>query len=128
MSLQLEETVHILRKRIEPALVTFTPEPPSAPVADPIPMEEDGVNLASPISTVPPPPLPESHNEGEQTEQQQEDQAQHEHREEGHEDQQFPPPPSGLEDQLKPKEPPQDSTGKIIKKTLFMRAKMQYLL
>lgn len=115
MSLQLEETVHILRKRIEPVPVTFAPEPPSASVTDPIPMEEDGVNLASPISTVPPPPLPESQIEGEQAEQlQQEDLVQQERREEGQEDQQFPPPPSGLEDQLKPKEPPRDSTGKIV--------------
>lgn len=115
VSLQLEETVHILRKRIEPAPVTFTPEPPSASATDPIPMEEDGVDLASPISTVPPPPLPESQNEGEQAERQrQEDQVQQEHREEGQEDQQLPPPPLGLEDQLKPKEPPRDSTGMMV--------------
>lgn len=118
LSLQLEETVHILRKRIEPAPVTFTPEPPSASVNDPIPVEEDGVDLASPISTVPPPPLPECQNEGEQAEQQrQEDQVQQEHREEGQEDQQLPPLPSGLEDQLKPKEPPRDSAGKIVSLT-----------
>lgn len=115
VSLQLEETVHILRKRIEPAPVTFTPEPPSASVTDPMPIEEDGVNLASPMSTVPPPPLPEPQIEGEQAEQQQqEDQVQQEHREEGQEDQQLPPPPSSFEDQLKPKEPPRDSTGKIV--------------
>lgn len=113
--LQLEETVHVLRKRIEPAPVTFTPEPPSASVTDPIPMEEDGVTLTSPISVVPPPPLPESQNEGEQAEQQQqEDLVQQEHREEGQEEQQFPPPPPGLEDQLKPKEPPRDSTGELV--------------
>lgn len=115
MSLQLEETVHILRKRIEPAPVPFTPEPPSASITDPIPMEEDGVDLASPISTVPPPPLPESHHEGEQAEhQRQEDQLLQECREEGQEDQQLPPPPLGLEDQLKPKEPPRDSAGKTV--------------
>lgn len=112
MSLQLDETVHILRKRVEPAPVPFTPEPPSASVTDAIPMEEDGVNLASPISTVPPPPLPDCQNEGEQAEQQQ--QEDQEHREEGQEDQQLLPPPSGLEDQLKPKEPPRDSTGKTV--------------
>lgn len=115
VSLQLEETVHVLRKRIEPAPVTFTPEPPSGSVTDPVPMEEDGVTLTSPISAVPPPPLPESQNEGEQAEQQQqEDLVQQEHREEGQEEQQFPPPPSGLEDQLKPKEPPRDSTGDLV--------------
>lgn len=113
--LQLEETVQVLRKRIEPAPVTFTPEPPSASVTDPLSMEEDGVDLASPMSTVPPPPLPEPQNEGEQAEQQrQEEQMQQEHREEGQEDQQLPPPPSGLEDQLKPKEPPRDQTGELV--------------
>lgn len=116
MSLQLEETVQVLRKRIEPAPVTITPEPPSVSLTDPIPMEEDGVDLASPVSTVPPPPLPESQNEGEQAEQQQqqEDQVQQEHREEGQEDPQLPPPPPGLEDQLKPKEPPRDPKGKLV--------------
>uniref|UniRef100_H3D5M1 E3 ubiquitin protein ligase n=1 Tax=Tetraodon nigroviridis TaxID=99883 RepID=H3D5M1_TETNG len=78
---QLEETVQVLRKRIEPAPVTFTLEPPSASVTDPLSMEEDGVDLASPMSTVPPPPLPEPQNEGEQAEQQrQEEQMQQEHR------------------------------------------------
>lgn len=120
MSLQLEETLHVLRKRIEAAPVTFTPEPPSASVTDPIPMEEDGVDLASPISTVPPPPLPESQNEGEQAEQQrQEDQMQQEHREDGQEEQQLTPLPLGLEDHLKPKEPPRDSKGKILSLVLF---------
>uniref|UniRef100_A0A3Q3VPP0 E3 ubiquitin protein ligase n=1 Tax=Mola mola TaxID=94237 RepID=A0A3Q3VPP0_MOLML len=58
---QLEETVHILRKRIEPeALVTSSPDPPSSSLPDPTPMEEDGVSLTSPTSGVPPPPLPEN--------------------------------------------------------------------
>lgn len=106
--LQLEESVHILRKRIEPeAPMTSTPAPPSAPLPDPTPMEEDGVSRASPTSAVPPPPLPEAQNEGEQAE------LQEERQEERQEDQQQPPPPTGSEELLMPKEPPQDSaTGK----------------
>lgn len=105
---KLEEDVHILRKRIEPeAPVASTPVPPSAPLPDPTPMEEDGVSLASPASTVPPPPLPETQNEGEQLEQQQ----QEERQEEGQEQQQQqPPPPDGSEELLTPTEPPQNST------------------
>lgn len=114
--LQLEETVHILRKRIEPEAPT-TPEPPSAPLYDPTPMEEDGVSLASPMLAVPPPPLLETQNEGEQAEKQlqQEQQLQEERHEERQEEQQQPPPPSGSEELLTPAELPQDSaTGKLV--------------
>lgn len=99
--LQLDENVHVLRKRIEPdAPVISTPAPPAPPLPEPTPMEEDGVSLVSPTSAVPPPPLPEGQNEGEQAEQQ-----------EGHqEEQKQPPPPTGSEELLTPAEPPQDST------------------
>uniref|UniRef100_A0A8C9ZAH5 E3 ubiquitin protein ligase n=1 Tax=Sander lucioperca TaxID=283035 RepID=A0A8C9ZAH5_SANLU len=87
---QLDENVHVLRKRIEPdAPVTSTPAPPAPPLPEPTPMEEDGVILASPTSAVPPPPLPEAPNEGEQAEQQQEDRQ---------EEQKQPPPPTGSEE------------------------------
>lgn len=99
--------MHILRKRIEPeAPATSTPAPPSVPLSDPSPMEEDSVNLASPTSAVPPPPLPEAQNEGEQAEQQQQEECQEERQEE----QQQPPPPSGSEELMTPTEPSQDST------------------
>lgn len=102
---QLEETVHVQRKRIEPeAPVKPIPAPPSAPLPDPMPMEEDVVNMTSPTTAVPPPPLPEVQNEGEQAEQQQE-----ECQEERQEEQQQPPPPSGSEELLTPTELPQDS-------------------
>ncbi|CAK6964133.1 E3 ubiquitin-protein ligase BRE1B isoform X2 [Scomber scombrus] len=105
---QLEEDVHVLRKRIEPETpVASSPVPPPAPLPDPTPMEEDGVSLASPASAVPPPPLPETQNEGEQPEQQQQ---QEERQEEGQEQQQQPPPPDGSEELLTPTEPPQNST------------------
>uniref|UniRef100_A0A8C9ZB04 E3 ubiquitin protein ligase n=1 Tax=Sander lucioperca TaxID=283035 RepID=A0A8C9ZB04_SANLU len=99
---QLDENVHVLRKRIEPdAPVTSTPAPPAPPLPEPTPMEEDGVILASPTSAVPPPPLPEAPNEGEQAEQQQEDRQ---------EEQKQPPPPTGSEELVTPTKLPQDST------------------
>lgn len=77
-------------------------------------MEEDGISLASPMSAVPLPPLPEGQKEGVHAEQQQqqeeEKQHQEEHQEECQEEQQQPPPPSGSEELLTPTEPPQDST------------------
>lgn len=103
--MQLEENVRILRKRIEPdPPVVSTPAPPSATIPDQTPMEEDGVNLASP-SGVPPPPVPEAQNEGERPEQQQEERQ--EERQE--EEQQQPPPPTGSDDLLTPTEPQSDT-------------------
>lgn len=116
--------MQILRKRIEPE-AAVTSEPPPAPLPDPTPMEEDGVSLASPMSAVPLPPLPESQKEGVQAEQQQqqeeEKQHQEEHQEECQEEQQQPPPPSGSEELLTPTEPPQDSTTG---KQVFFPAKL----
>ncbi|XP_078135087.1 E3 ubiquitin-protein ligase BRE1B isoform X3 [Sander vitreus] len=104
---QLDENVHVLRKRIEPdAPVTSTPAPPAPPLPEPTPMEEDGVILASPTSAVPPPPLPEAPKEGEQAEQQQQQQQQEDRQEE----QKQPPPPTGSEELVTPTKPPQDST------------------
>lgn len=124
--LQLEETVHILRKRIEPeALVTSSPDPPSSSLPDPTPMEEDGVSLTSPTSGVPPPPLPEAQNEVEQGDQQQEqgEQLQEEHQEDPQEEQQPPPPPSGSEELLTHTEPSQDS---ITGERMFFAIKLTY--
>lgn len=107
---QLEEIVHVLRKRIEPeAQVAPAPAPPSAPLPDPTPMEEDAVSLASPTPVVPPPPLPEAQNEGEQAEQQQQQEESQEERQE--EQQQPPPPPAGSEELLTPTEPQDSTTG-----------------
>uniref|UniRef100_A0A8D0D6Q5 E3 ubiquitin protein ligase n=1 Tax=Sander lucioperca TaxID=283035 RepID=A0A8D0D6Q5_SANLU len=51
---QLDENVHVLRKRIEPdAPVTSTPAPPAPPLPEPTPMEEDDAS---------PPPAPLSDN------------------------------------------------------------------
>ncbi|XP_034716751.1 E3 ubiquitin-protein ligase BRE1B isoform X2 [Etheostoma cragini] len=99
---QLDENVHVLRKRIEPdAPVTSIPAPPAPPLPEPTPLVEDSVILASPTSAVPPPPLPEAQNEGEQVEQQQED-----HQEE----KKLPPPPTGSEELVTPTKLTQDST------------------
>ncbi|XP_068439417.1 E3 ubiquitin-protein ligase BRE1B isoform X1 [Clinocottus analis] len=99
---QLDENVHVLRKRIEPDTpVTSASAPPAPPLPELTPLEEDGVNLALPISALPPPPLPEGHHEGEQAE---------EHQEGRQEEQKQPPLPTGSEELLKPTEPPQESS------------------
>lgn len=106
---QLEDNVRVLRKRIEPETPP-TPAPPSAPLPDPTPMEEDGVSLASPTSAVPPPPLPEAQTEGEQAGQQQPQQLEERQEEHQEELQQPPPPPAGSEELMTPTALPQNST------------------
>lgn len=109
---QLEESVQVLRRRIEPEVpVKPAPAPPSAPLPDPTPMEEEGVDLASPTAVAPPPPLPEGQSEGEQADQQQ-DESQEDRQEDAQQLVQ-PPPPSGMDELLTPKEP-QDSAGSMI--------------
>lgn len=124
--------MHILRKRIEPeAPMMSTPDPPSVPLPDLTPMEEDGVSLASPMLAVPPPPLPEAQNEGEQAEKQQQEEQQQEerHEERQEEQQQQPPPPSGSEELLTPTELPQDSTtGKLVFCFVFLTKLTYYNL
>ncbi|XP_037320557.2 E3 ubiquitin-protein ligase BRE1B isoform X2 [Pungitius pungitius] len=96
---QLDENVHVLRKRIEPdPPVTAAPAPPAPPLPESTPMEEDGVSLATPASAVPPPPLPEVHYEGEQAEERQEEKKQ-------------PPLPTGSEELLTPTDSPQDPSA-----------------
>lgn len=109
--------MQILRKRIEPqSPVKSTPAIPMVPVSDPTPMDEDGVSLSSPTSSVPLPPLPEAQHEEERVEKQQEE-SQEQHQEERQEEQQQqqPPLPAGSEETMAPTEPPQESTaGKMI--------------
>lgn len=98
-----------MRKHIEPETpVASGPAPPSAPLPNTTPMEEDGVSMASPTSVVPPPPLPETKSEVDLAEHQQK--LLEEHQEERQEEQQQqPPPPTGSEELLTPAEPPPDS-------------------
>uniref|UniRef100_A0A8C7Y4L8 E3 ubiquitin protein ligase n=1 Tax=Oryzias sinensis TaxID=183150 RepID=A0A8C7Y4L8_9TELE len=55
---QLEESVRLLRKRIEPEQPA--PAPPMAPLADATAVDDSGVRLSSPHSAPPPPPLSEN--------------------------------------------------------------------
>uniref|UniRef100_A0A3B3CA62 E3 ubiquitin protein ligase n=1 Tax=Oryzias melastigma TaxID=30732 RepID=A0A3B3CA62_ORYME len=55
---QLEESVRLLRKRIEPEQPA--PAPPTAPVTDPGAVDDSGLRLSSPHSSPPPPPLSEN--------------------------------------------------------------------
>lgn len=97
--LQLDQNVHVLRKRIEPdPPVTSTPAPPAPPLPESTPIEEDGLSLATPASAVPPPPLPEGHYEGDQAEERQEEKKQ-------------PPLPTGSDELLTPTDSPHDSSA-----------------
>ncbi|XP_017274100.1 E3 ubiquitin-protein ligase BRE1B [Kryptolebias marmoratus] len=103
---QLEETVSVLRKCIEPeAPAASAPVPPSTPLPIATPVEDNGVGLALPTSAVPPPPLPEAQSEAEQTE----PRPQQEEQRENHQEEQHPPPLPGSDELMTPTEPPQDS-------------------
>uniref|UniRef100_A0A8C7Y5P4 E3 ubiquitin protein ligase n=1 Tax=Oryzias sinensis TaxID=183150 RepID=A0A8C7Y5P4_9TELE len=90
---QLEESVRLLRKRIEPEQPA--PAPPMAPLADATAVDDSGVRLSSPRSEGPAPPVPEIQSESEQM-----DQQQVEERQEKTQEEQQPPPPAGSEELL----------------------------
>ncbi|XP_020567814.1 E3 ubiquitin-protein ligase BRE1B isoform X2 [Oryzias latipes] len=99
---QLEESVRLLRKRIEPEQPA--PAPPMAPVADATAVDDSGVRLSSPRSEGPAPPVPEIQSESEQM-----DQQQVEERQEKTQEEQQPPPPAGSEELLTQTEPAPES-------------------
>ncbi|MEQ2168141.1 hypothetical protein GOODEAATRI_011401, partial [Goodea atripinnis] len=104
---QLEESVNVLRKCIEPETPPASaPAPPSAPPSETPLMEDSGVGLTSPTSAVPPPPLPEAQSEGGQTDQLEESQ-------EDHQEEQQPPPPVGADELMTPTEPPSVSKADV---------------
>lgn len=103
--MQLEESVRLLRKRIEPEQPA--PAPPTAPVTDPGAVDDSGLRLSSPRSEGPAPPVPEIQSESEPM-----DQQQVEERQEKNQEEQQPPLPAGSEELVTPTEPaPESKTG-----------------
>ncbi|XP_054913899.1 E3 ubiquitin-protein ligase BRE1B isoform X3 [Poeciliopsis prolifica] len=101
---QLEDSVKVLRKCIEPELASG-PALPSAPPPETMAVEDNGVALTLPTLAAPPPPLPEAQSEAGLTEQQ----LQPEERQEDHQDElQQPAPPAGGDELTPPTEPPSD--------------------
>ncbi|XP_024141014.1 E3 ubiquitin-protein ligase BRE1B [Oryzias melastigma] len=99
---QLEESVRLLRKRIEPEQPA--PAPPTAPVTDPGAVDDSGLRLSSPRSEGPAPPVPEIQSESEPM-----DQQQVEERQEKNQEEQQPPLPAGSEELVTPTEPAPES-------------------
>ena len=102
-------------KRVEPdPPAPSAPAPSSAPLPDTTPMEEDGINLVSPVVSAPLPPLPETGlSEKSQDEHQDENLLDTSHQ---------PPPPKATEEPSASSEPP--PTGLNLSSILILQTKI----